>query len=301
MHGFSFDLTFQVWMGVIISVIGLSMLSLLLECEPRLRIPSYDEVIKHTNLTVGEGLYTYYFYHSVPYAWITYLDVTCVAVLTIDFMARWFVSQNRCRFLIYPMSIVDMLGILPVWTLFGFALYAKAENWTIEQWYNSAFIDLIIIVIILRLFRLFRFRLILTNFKSLRVIALAYKNSFKELCILSTLLAMFSVIYGVVIFYVEIQSQDTFPSGFHAQWWAFITMTTVGYGDFVPKTDLGYVVAVLCALCGIVVVAMTTTIIINNFLKIYANVEKFERKNKYLETLNQKDDYQSKQFRSSVF
>ena len=280
-------------MAIIIVAISVSMIALMLEVQPNLRDQSLSDVSNSMNLSIGQGLYSHFYRQTMPPAWTTYMDFICVIILTVDYICRWIVSINRCKFFAQPFNILDLLGILPVWICFGFVAYGDSMNWTKDQWLSiTAFTYFEMTVVYMRLLRIFRFRLILFNFRSLRVITLAYKHSLKELCILSTLLMMSSIVYGVLVFYVEIfnEKTDSFPSGFHAQWWAFVTMTTVGYGDYVPHTNLGYVIAVTCSLFGIVLVAMTTTIIINNFMQIYTNVEIIERKNKYLKS-DDKENY----------
>lgn len=59
-------------------------------------------------------------------------------------------------------------------------------------------------------------------------------------------------------------------------WWAIITLTTVGYGDKFPVSWLGQSVAVLCVLCGLVVLAFPITIISQNFAELTALQNKNE-------------------------
>ena len=276
---------FQIWVLAIVSAIVVSMVTLMLEYEPKIRDPSLEEVRKNTNITHGEGLYNYYFYNSLPRFWIVFLDFPCAVILTVDFIAQFVISQRRCMFLINPFNIVDILGILPIWMVLVIIIFASVQNWSLKDWKELQ--DYGLLLGILQLLRLFRFRLILFHFKPLRLISLAYKHSLKDLLLLSTVLAMASLFFGFLLYFLEVfvDPVDSFSSGLDAHWWAFITMTTVGYGDFVPKTDAGYIIGISCALFGIAIVAMITAIIISNFMQVYQNVETIERKKKYFASM----------------
>ena len=54
-------------------------------------------------------------------------------------------------------------------------------------------------------------------------------------------------------------------------WCAFITMTSVGYGDFYPKSEFGRIVGVFCSLIGALIQSLFTV----SFLQILA-FEKLE-------------------------
>ncbi|KAL4221595.1 hypothetical protein ACF0H5_019852 [Mactra antiquata] len=54
-----------------------------------------------------------------------------------------------------------------------------------------------------------------------------------------------------------------------AWYWAIITMTTVGYGDLSPSTTVGYVLATVCAISGVLLLSITLPMFVNNFLCLY--------------------------------
>jgi len=62
------------------------------------------------------------------------------------------------------------------------------------------------------------------------------------------------MIFASVIYYAEPKNFTSIPIGI---WWALVTMTTVGYGDRVPKSLLGYLIGCLSVIGGVLVIAFT--------------------------------------------
>jgi len=104
--------------------------------------------------------------------------------------------------------------------------------------------------------------------------------------LLSVLVIFLMVLFlaSVAVHFLERDVQPaTFGSVPAALWWAVVTLTTVGYGDVVPITPLGRLVAALVMICGLGVFGLWTGILAtgfaaetrrDNFLKTWDSVSK---------------------------
>jgi voltage-gated potassium channel len=73
---------------------------------------------------------------------------------------------------------------------------------------------------------------------------------------------------GVVVFGVieRLVDPDTFDNVWLGMWWAMQTVTTVGYGDVVPGSTAGKVIAAFMMLGGLSLLAVVTGVITSGFV-----------------------------------
>jgi voltage-gated potassium channel len=106
----------------------------------------------------------------------------------------------------------------------------------------------------------------------------------KEKSVLTTVLgiAVFYVfLTALIMFNVEprinpVTGAVTFKDFFDALYWATVTLTTVGYGDLTPVTDLGRFVSMLSSLFGVAVIALPSGVITASYLEELRNAKKEE-------------------------
>ena len=113
----------------------------------------------------------------------------------------------------------------------------------------------------------------------LQSIAHTVRTSWKDLGLLFMLVGMGMLVFGSLEYFIEVDQADTgFTSIPQGMWWAVQTLTSLGYGDFWPQTLLGKIVGSLCAVCGVLVMALPIPIVVDNFADYYSEQKKIEAK-----------------------
>lgn len=88
-----------------------------------------------------------------------------------------------------------------------------------------------------------------------------------------TIAGNFTVFLFAFLFYqVEHQHNPLVDEHMDAIWWAFTTVTTVGFGDIVPVTTLGRVIGIALMLIGTALFACYVALISDQFLAIYYSI-----------------------------
>ena len=135
---------------------------------------------------------------------------------------------------------------------------------------NADVFEFFSIIRILRLFKLTR------HSSGLKILLQTFRASAKELMLLVFFLVLGIVIFASLVYYAEriqVNPTNDFSSIPLGLWWALVTMTTVGYGDMVPKTYLGMFVGAMCAMAGVLVVALPVPVIVSNFAMYYSHTQ----------------------------
>lgn len=174
------------------------------------------------------------------------VGVAITAIFIVDYLLRWMTADLKLgkggwSFVLYPfhpMAIIDLLSILPG---------VKVLN----PVYRT-----------LRLSRALRAIRLLKLTRYNNKILLFWKVLKKERHVLLSVLG-FTVFYIFLIALIMFNADpgENFSSFLDALYWATMTITTVGYGDLYPVTDLGKFISMLSSVIGIVVIALPSGVI----------------------------------------
>ncbi|XP_056414256.1 potassium voltage-gated channel subfamily D member 3 isoform X2 [Hyla sarda] len=191
------------------------------------------------------------------------LDTACVMIFTVEYLLRLFAAPSRYRFMRSVMSIIDVVAIMP---------YYIGLVMTNNEDVSGAFVTL-------RVFRVFRIFKFSRHSQGLRILGYTLKSCASELGFLLFSLTMAIIIFATVMFYAEKGSSSSkftsIPASF---WYTIVTMTTLGYGDMVPKTIAGKIFGSICSLSGVLVIALPVPVIVSNFSRIYHQNQRADKR-----------------------
>lgn len=179
------------------------------------------------------------------------MDQVTVTLFIVDYALRWITAdynkpgQGEAAFLLYPVTpwaIIDLLAILP-------ALTPLSSGFRLLR--------------LLRAFRAFRVVKFLRYSRSVRIITAVLREQKRPLLTVLGLAVGYTLVSALFMFNAEPDSFDTF---FDAVYWATTALTTVGYGDIYPVTNIGRTISMLSSFVGIAIVALPSGIITAGYM-----------------------------------
>lgn len=185
----------------------------------------------------------------------TFFDISdwvVVFFFTLEYAANIYVAKRKKAYLFGVWGIIDFLAIIPTFLTGGIDLRA---------------------VKVLRILRVLRFLRMMRMLRLLKLAKKATAQSTSEVATKFSTLKMDLQIYFIALatvlvtfstaeYYIERGVENTqFTSIPAAMWWCIVTITTVGYGDMVPATPLGRIVAGMTMLSGVALFGLLMNVI----------------------------------------
>ncbi|XP_040201072.1 potassium voltage-gated channel subfamily A member 5-like [Rana temporaria] len=191
------------------------------------------------------------------------IETTCVIWFTFELLVRFFACPSKAHFSKNIMNIIDIVAIIPYFITLGTELAEQQGN-NGQQAMSLAILRVIRLVRVFRIFKLSR------HSKGLQILGQTLKASMRELGLLIFFLFIGVILFSSAVYFAEADDPEShFSSIPDAFWWAVVTMTTVGYGDMRPVTVGGKIVGSLCAIAGVLTIALPVPVIVSNFNYFY--------------------------------
>ncbi|XP_070144803.1 potassium voltage-gated channel protein Shaker isoform X7 [Drosophila kikkawai] len=204
------------------------------------------------------------------------IETLCIIWFTFELTVRFLACPNKLNFCRDVMNVIDIIAIIPYFITLATVVAEEEDTLNLPkapvspQDKSSNQAMSLAILRVIRLVRVFRIFKLSRHSKGLQILGRTLKASMRELGLLIFFLFIGVVLFSSAVYFAEAGSDSSFfksiPDGF---WWAVVTMTTVGYGDMRPVGVWGKIVGSLCAIAGVLTIALPVPVIVSNFNYFY--------------------------------
>jgi voltage-gated potassium channel len=178
--------------------------------------------------------------YAVP---LRVVEWTFTILFSIEYVLRVIAVRKPLKYVLSLYGVIDLLAVLPTYAAFFFP---GAHS--------------LMVIRLLRLARIFRIFKLATYVGESQVLMVALKASRRKIVVFLVFVVTVVCSIGALMYVVEGPS-----SGFSniplSMYWAVVTLTTVGFGDIVPHTPLGKLLASFIMILGYGVLAVPTGIV----------------------------------------
>lgn len=164
-------------------------------------------------------------------------------LFTVEYLLRLYCVRRPLRYVFSFFGIVDFLAILPTYLSL---VFGGAQS--------------LVVIRALRLLRVFRVFKLARFLGEASQLASALRNSIPKLIVFLFTIATIVVIIGTSMYIIEGETNEGFKSIPQSVYWAVVTVTTVGFGDSVPMTPGGKMLASVLMVTGFAMLAVPTGI-----------------------------------------
>lgn len=166
-------------------------------------------------------------------------------LFTVEYLLRLYSVYRPLRYASSFFGIVDLLAILPAYLSLFFA--AGAQPLLVIRAFR-----------LIRIFRIFKLGHFLNEGNTL---LRALRASRVKISVFLMFVTLLVIIIGSVMYLVEGGEDSSFSSIPRSVYWAIVTLTTVGYGDITPTTEIGQFLSAVVMIMGYAIIAVPTGIV----------------------------------------
>lgn len=165
------------------------------------------------------------------------------ALFTIEYLLRLYSIGRPLSYMTSFFGVIDLLAILPTYL----SIFVPGTQY-------------LTVIRILRVLRIFRVLKLVQYLGEARLLIQALRASQRKIAVFLFTVLVLVVIFGSLMYLIEDPSSG-FTSIPRSIYWSIVTLTTVGYGDISPQTDLGQTIAAIIMIIGYGIIAVPTGIV----------------------------------------
>ena len=162
---------------------------------------------------------------------------------TIEYFLRLLTVGNSWAYARSFFGVIDLLAIIPT--------------------YISVFLpgtQYLLVIRLLRILRVFRVLKLVKFLSEANMLRRALYASRRKIFVFLYTVLILVVIMGSLMYLIE-DRESGFTSIPRSVYWAIVTITTVGYGDIAPQTNIGQMLAAILMIMGYAIIAVPTGIV----------------------------------------
>nr|XP_061800169.1 potassium voltage-gated channel subfamily V member 2-like [Nerophis lumbriciformis] len=208
-----------------------------------------------------------------------HVETFCIAFFTLEYVLRLLSTPNIRSFGRSVLNSVDLIAILPHYLQMVLECFDEKDTHmdSVDIETVSRVGKLGQVLKIMRLMRIFRILKLARHSTGLRAFGFTLRQCYQQVGCLLLFIGMGIFVFSAMVYTVEHDVPNTnFTSMPLAWWWAAVSISTVGYGDMLPETNLGRVFAFACIAFGIILNGMPISVLYNKFSDYYGKLKSQE-------------------------
>ncbi len=172
--------------------------------------------------------------------WLNAIEWGMTFLFTIEYGLRLMCAKKPLRYATSFFGVVDVLSVCPSYI----GLFFPGTHY-------------LAVVRVLRVLRVFRILKVVQYIEESKVLMRSIKRSFRKIVLFIATVITIAIVLGSIMYVVEGEASG-FTSIPKSIYWAIVTLTTVGYGDMSPETNVGQAIATFIMILGYSIIVVPT-------------------------------------------
>ncbi|XP_029988383.1 potassium voltage-gated channel subfamily V member 2-like [Sphaeramia orbicularis] len=249
-------------------------------------------------LNTVEELQSYKINGKTHMEWV---EIFTIFFFTFEYLIRLSTTPDIKMFLNCGLNFVDLVAVMPYFVQIVCEALSNVEDLSAQEDLRTmARVSKVSHVLkVLKLLRIFRILKLARHSTGMKAFGFTLRQCYEQVSCIFLFIALGIFTFSALLHSAERETEGTPISSIpYAWWWAAVSISTVGYGDVVPVTVLGRIVAFGCISFGIILNGMPISFLFNKFSDYYAklkaqeyNVTSVQRRFQLKKRLRRKMDF----------